>query len=93
MLRQILNKLKGKHNKDLDAAEFMRIAELGEKENLKLLLASVGERLPDDFYGEKDSITIPETWELIVECKDEAEQQRFYEEFKGEGFRVRVLNL
>jgi hypothetical protein len=93
MLRQILNKLKGKHNKDLDAAEFMRIAELGEKENLKLLLASVGERLPDDFYGEKDSVAIPETWELIVECKDEVEQQRFYEKFKGEGYKVRVLNL
>ncbi|HLN88576.1 MAG TPA: hypothetical protein VK253_00765 [Candidatus Binatia bacterium] len=25
MLRQILNKLKGKHNKELDAAEYMRI--------------------------------------------------------------------
>ena len=95
VLRQRLNKLKGKHDKDLDIAEFKRIAELGEseKEDLKLLLAAVGERLPDDFDGKRDSVTIPETWELIIECKDEAEQQRFYEEFKGEGFRVRVLHL
>ena len=28
MLRQILNKLKGKHNKDLDAAEFAGIGSL-----------------------------------------------------------------
>jgi hypothetical protein len=28
-----------------------------------------------------------------VECKDEVEQQRFYEKFKGEGYKVRVLNL
>src|SRR3990172_4097697 len=46
MLRQILNKLKGKHNKELDIAEYMRIAEQGEKDDLTALLASVGERLP-----------------------------------------------
>ena len=93
MLRQILNKLRGTHNRELDAAEFKRIAELGEKEDLKLLLASVGERLPDDFEGKRDSVTIPETWELIVECKDEAEQQRFYEKLKTEGYRLRILTL
>ena len=31
MLRQILNKLKGKHNKELDSAEYMRIIEHGRK--------------------------------------------------------------
>src|SRR4030065_978147 len=44
MLRQILNKLKGKHDRELDTAEYMRIIEQGEKDNLKALLASVGER-------------------------------------------------
>ena len=42
ILRQILNKLKGKHNKELDAAEYMRIIEAGERDCLKTLLASVG---------------------------------------------------
>ena len=93
MLRQILNKLKGTHNKELDAAEFKRIAELGEKEDLKLLLASVGERLPDDFDGRRDSVTIPETWELIVECKDESDQQQSNEKLKKEGYKVRILTL
>ncbi len=93
MLRQILNKLKGTHNKELDAAEFKRIAELGQKEDLKLLLASVGERLPDDLSGKKDSVTVPETWELIIECKDESEQQRFFEKLKAEGYRLRILTL
>src|SRR5512136_2379876 len=32
MLRQILNKLRGKHNRELDVAEYMRIAEQGEKD-------------------------------------------------------------
>ncbi len=39
MLRQILNKLKGKHNRELDGAEYIRIVEQGEKEPLKALLA------------------------------------------------------
>ena len=38
MLRQILNKLRGSHNKELDAAEFKRIAELGEKEDLETVV-------------------------------------------------------
>ena len=57
------------------------------------LLAAVGERLPDDFDGKRDSVTIPETWELIVECKDESEQQRFFDKLKGEGYRLRILTL
>ncbi len=75
MLRQILNKLKGKHNKELDAAEYMRIAEMGEKEGLKALLASVGERLPQELLDREFSVTIPATYEIIVECKDEANQK------------------
>jgi len=47
MLRQILNKLKGKHSKELDSAEYIRILELGEKDDLKALLESVGEKLPE----------------------------------------------
>ncbi len=31
MLRQILNKLKGKHNKELDNAEYIRLLQMGEK--------------------------------------------------------------
>ena len=46
LLRQVLNKLKGKHNKELDSAEYLRILEQGEKEDLKALLESVGEKTP-----------------------------------------------
>ena len=35
MLRQILNKLRGKHNKELDTAEYIRIIESGEKNLLR----------------------------------------------------------
>ena len=94
MLRQILNKLKGKHNEELDSAEYMRIIEAGEKDCLKALLESVGERLPKDLDGELEGSNImPGSWELIVECKDEAEQRCFYDKLKSEGCTVRILNL
>ncbi len=46
LLRQVLNKLRGKHNRELDSAEYLRIVEDGEREELKALLESVGEQLP-----------------------------------------------
>ena len=79
LLRQILNKLKGKHNKELDSAEYIRILQQGEKEDLKALLESVGERLPEDVDEREFSLTIPETYEIIVECKDEANQKSIFE--------------
>jgi len=93
MLRQILNKLKGKHNKELDNAEYIRILQQGEKENLKALLESVGERFPEDSEEREFSLTIPETYEIIVECKDEANQRSIFEKLKSEGYKLRILTL
>jgi hypothetical protein len=93
MLRQILNKLKGKHNKELDAAEYMRIIEQGEKDCLKALLMSVGERLSQEFLDREFSVTIPATYEIIVECKDEANQKNIFEKLKSEGYKLRILTL
>jgi hypothetical protein len=93
MLRQILNKLKGKHNKELDAAECMRIIEQGEKDSLKTLLASVGEKLPRDLLEREFSVSIPATYEIVVECKDEADQKRIFEKLRSEGYRLRILTL
>lgn len=93
MLRQILNKLKGKHNKELDGAEYLRIIEAGEKDDLRELLGAVGEKLPSEDRFSEGSSRIPESWELIVECKDEAEQKKLFDRFNGEGLKCRVLNL
>ena len=93
MLRQILNKLKGKHNKELDAAEYMRIAEMGEKDCLKALLAAAGERLPEELLEHEFSVSIPATYELIIECKDEADQKSKFEKLRVEGYKLRILTL
>ena len=93
LLRQILNKLKGKHNKELDAAEYMRIMEAGEKDYVKALLAAVGEKLPEELLENEFSTTIPATYELIVECKDETDQRSIFEKLKLEGYKLRILTL
>jgi hypothetical protein len=66
----MLNKLKGKHNKELDSVEYMRIVEMGEKDGLKALLLSVGERLPQELINREFSVSIPATYEIIVECRE-----------------------
>jgi hypothetical protein len=93
LLRQVLNKLKGKHNKELDSAEYLRIIDEGEKEDLRALLESVGEKLPIEVDDGDVSFSVPETYELIIECKDEADQKAKYERLKLEGYRLRILTL
>ena len=93
LLRQVLNKLKGKHNKELDAAEYLRIIDEGEKDELKALLASVGKKLPIEVDDRDISFSVPATYEIIVECKDEAHQKQVFDKLKVEGYKLRILTL
>ena len=36
---------------------------------------------------------LPELFQVVVECRDEAEQRELWERMKGEGRRVRLLVL
>jgi ParB-like chromosome segregation protein Spo0J len=93
LLRQVLNKLRGKHNKELDSAEYLRIIEDGEKEDLKALLESVGEKLPIEVDDRDVSFSVPATYEIIVECKDEADQKTKFKKLQLEGYKLRILTL
>lgn len=93
MLRQILNKLRGKHDKVMDEAEFKSIVDFSGNNDLKELLGSVGERLPQDMVEREFSMSIPATYEIIVECKDEAHQKQVFEKLKSEGYKLRILTL
>ena len=76
-VRQSLNKLRGKHNKLLDQAEWERLLASTQRENLKRLLDAVGEKLPDsidDSAREGGGNMVPESYELIIECIDEADR-------------------
>lgn len=94
LLRQILNKLKGKHNRDLDVADYLRIIDQGEKEALEGLLFSVGEKLPEKLADEGGfSVCVPGTYEIIIECRNENEQRSIFEKLKLEGYKLRILTL
>ena len=86
MLRQILNKLKGTHNKELDFAEYMRLLSSVKKTGLMSLLNSVCEKLPQELMDREPSITIPATYEIVVECKDESNQKTIFDKLKAEGY-------
>jgi len=94
MGRQRFNKLKGKHSRDLDREEYLRVAKAGEREALERMLNAVGERLPGGMIEDNGGgISVPELYEVVIECKDEADQKAKFERFRAEGERVRILTL
>ena len=43
--------------------------------------------------GPPPEVEIPEVFQVVIECKDEAEQKSLFERFTGEGLRCRLLTL
>jgi hypothetical protein len=37
--------------------------------------------------------TVPEIYEVVIQCRHEAEQRAVFERMRGEGFRCRVMTL
>src|SRR5208282_6817292 len=62
LLRQVLNKLKGEHQKDLDQAEFDRIIQAGREDDLKYLLMLSDEKLNNVLSQEEKGVTFDETF-------------------------------
>jgi ParB-like chromosome segregation protein Spo0J len=93
LLRQVLNKLRGEHVKELDAEEFRIIMDAGAEEDLKYLLGLSDEKLQTYFDGEVEEVEYHETFEVVVSCKDEAEQEVVYNKLRRDGYRCRVLTL
>lgn len=93
LLRQVLNKLRGEHLKELDAAEFKLIIDAGAEEDLKNLLALSSEKLQTYFESDVEEVEFHETFEVIVSCKDETEQETVYTRLMREGYKCRVLTL
>ena len=40
-----------------------------------------------------ESETVPEIYQVVVECRHEREQQAVFERMRAEGYRCRVLTL
>jgi ParB-like chromosome segregation protein Spo0J len=93
LLRQVLNKLRGEHLKELDAEEFRIIVDAGAEADLKYLLGLSDEKLQTYFDGEVEEVEYTETFEVVVSCRDEAEQETVYNKLRRDGYKCRVLTL
>jgi hypothetical protein len=47
----------------------------------------------EDAAVASDDIAIPESYQVVVECRDVDDQQSVYERMRAEGYRCRVLTL
>lgn len=48
---------------------------------------------PTSVDGELAEVVVPESYQVVVECGDEQDQQAVYERMHSEGYRCRVLTL
>ena len=92
ILRQILNKLKGQHVKELDLGEYERIIDAGREDDLKEFLL-ISEADLKTTLGEEESIDIENKYEIIVECENEDAQKAAYLKLTQMGYKCKVLTL
>jgi len=93
LLRQILNKLKGQHVPELDQEEFLRIIEAGGEDDLRDFLIADDKKLKDAL-GEGEKGIQPDTvYEVVIECPNELEQKKTYDDLTEKGYNCKVLTL
>jgi len=99
ILRQTLNKLHGKHSRRLDEEDYRRIIAAGEQDDLKQLLQAVGEKLPEDLGGPKESLgMVPDAYEILISGKngrsfDESSRKTAFEKLQAEGYNARTVDI
>lgn len=47
----------------------------------------------DEHPQQPREVDVPETWQLLVDCRDEEDQRQLYEQLKRQGYHCRVLTL
>lgn len=92
ILRQILNKLKGHHVKELDQVEYEKIIELGGEEDLRDYLL-ISEKDLEKALEEEESLRVENEYEVIVECDNEDQQKATYLKLTEIGYKCKVLTL
>lgn len=64
-----------------------------EMEEILAGLTRLATETEELFALERQEVAIPESWQVVVECRDEANQREVFERMRGEGYRCRVLTL
>jgi ParB-like chromosome segregation protein Spo0J len=92
LLRQVLNKLKGTHDRAADAEEFELIIELGKEDDLKYLLNLSDDKL-DGYLKEPEPIEYEKKYQVAVDCKDEIDMEALTNRLTSEGRTCHPLIL
>jgi DNA modification methylase len=83
LIRQVMNKLKGQHNPDLDAAEYAKILDMGGEETLRALLDPVDPKLANVIQRMKDkSNKVKEDEFTEADIKEAPQRVKFGEIWK-----------
>lgn len=69
-----------------------------DSEAVRSLLSSLADQLKsaDQLLDEpidRPEVAVPESYQVVVDCRDEADQQAVFERMRSEGYRCRVLTL
>jgi ParB-like chromosome segregation protein Spo0J len=59
----------------------------------QLAQAAAGAETALDGAAEPAEISIPESYQVVIQCTDEDDQQRVFEQMRAQGYRCRVLTL
>jgi hypothetical protein len=78
---------------DLRLAELYATVETDNAAVQALLDGLVACELPPRIAEERDEIIIPEAYQVIVECKEESQQQQVFERLTREGYKCRLAML
>ncbi len=64
-----------------------------EVEELLAGLTRLASEMEERMSSDREEVVIPESWQVVVECRDEANQREIFEHMREEGYRCRVLTL
>ncbi len=67
-----------------------------ESDAVQSMLAEIAPVAPGSaggFAAAPPDVHVPESYQVVVECRDEADQQTVFEKMRAEGYRCRVLTL
>jgi hypothetical protein len=64
-----------------------------ENAAVQRLLDKLAEPTRGDLQRDAPEIDIPEVFQLVIECRDEADQRTLYERLSAEGYACKPLNL
>jgi hypothetical protein len=78
---------------ELRLAELYATVETDNAAVQALLDGLVASELPPEIAEERDEVEIPEAYQVVVECQDEAQQQEVFERLTREGYKCRLAML